>query len=259
MAARRLSIGATRRNARAAALSRRASWPVAALLVLAALVPLARGAAVQQHGFAFEEWVRATFFADYQPTSYTQRWDIPAAANRTHGGIPVNPKTARYGAPVDLGDALRQFDIDEPFLLIVGYWQQEGREKSFVNIVAARVEPAQWRQLWGGITRADLERLDAVIKDRSLSPFQARSAARQLKQRAPFCDAIIQVNPKIDSKVQRRLQCSLRFEDVFRHLAIDAPSAPQPNPRLWGVACPTTIASPARTRSTPAIDDAALR
>ena len=77
------------------------------LLLAALLAGTLAAQEVQQHGLAFERWVRTTFFPGYLPASYTQRWDIPAAANRDHGGVPVNPKAAKYGAPVDLGDALR--------------------------------------------------------------------------------------------------------------------------------------------------------
>jgi len=216
---------------------------VAGLLIAGAL---ATAQEVQRHGLVFEEWVRSTFFGGYQPAAYTQPWDIPAVANREHGGVPVNPKATKYGSPIDLGDALRQWRIEEPFLLVVGFWQQDGDEKRFVNIVAPRVEPAKWRRLWFPIELADLEKLDAVIKDRSLTPEQARAAAQKIKRAPPFTQAIIQVNPKIDAHTQRRLQCSLRFEDVFKQLAPGAIQAPQERPELWGVEFPQPIASKTR-------------
>ena len=203
-------------------------------VLLAAWCP-ARAQEVQLHGLVFEQWVRATFFDGYAPPSYTQKWDIPAAVNKAHGGVPVNPKATKFGTPVDMGDALRQFDIDEPFVVVIGYWRQDGDEKRFVNIVAPRIEPAQWKKLWGAVTRADLERLDAVIKDKSLSPAQARAAAQKIKRAPPFTDAIMVVNPKIDGKSQRRLQCSLRFEDVFKYLAPEADAHEQKAPKLWSV------------------------
>jgi hypothetical protein len=208
--------------------------------------PLGRAQEVQQHGVAFERWVRDTFFAGYQPAQYTQKWDIPAAVNAAHGGVPVNPKAVKYGTPVDLGDALRQFAIDEPFILVLGFWRQEGADKRFVKILAPRIEPARWRELWGPVTRADLERLDAVIKDRSLTPEQARAAALKIKQAPPFTLSTIVVNPKIDSKTQRRLQCSLRFADVFKHLAPNESPKPDVHPALWGIEFPGPIASKAR-------------
>lgn len=205
----------------------------------------------QAHGLVFEAWVRDTFFDGYRPPGYTQKWDIPADVNRDHGGIPVNPKATKYHTPVDLGDALRQFDINEPFLLVIGYWEQTGPTKRFVNIVAARVEPATWRQLWGDLRREDLERLDALIKDRTQPPAEVRRAAQALKRTEPYANSIIVLNPKIDANGQRRLQCSLRFEDVFRYLAPDASRARQTPPQLWGVAFTEAITSAPRGASPP--------
>src|ERR1051326_9047251 len=148
---------------------------------------------VQLHGLVFEQWVRDTFFDHYDPPSYTQKWDIPAATNQTHGGVPVNPKATKYGTPVDLGDALRQFTIDEPFILVIGFWQQTGDEKRFVNIVAPRIEPAAWKKLWGPVTLADLARLDAGIDRKSLTPEQARGAALKIKSGPPFSQSVIVV------------------------------------------------------------------
>jgi hypothetical protein len=200
-------------------------------------------AEVQQHGVVFEKWIRDTFFEGYKPESYTQKWDIPAAVNTRYGGVPVNPKAAKYRTPVDLGDALRQYDVAEPFVLVIGYWEQDGERKRYVNIVAPQVEPAMWRKLWGAVTRADLERLDAVIKDRTLTPAEARERAQEIKNAPPFSEAVMRVNPKIDSKTQRRLQCSLRFEDVFKWLAPAASAEVQKEPKLWGVAYPGEVES----------------
>jgi hypothetical protein len=218
------------------------AFAVRALLLVAPIVT-ASAQEVQEHGLIFETWVRATFFDGYRPPNYTQKWDIPAAVNKNFGGVPVNPKATKYGTPVDLGDALRQYRIDEPFILVVGFWRQEDAEKRFVNIISPRIDPLTWRKLWGPITLADLERLDAVIKDKSLTPEQARTAALKIKNAPPFTQAIMVVNPKIDSKTQRRLQCSVRFNDVFKHLVPGGNPAVQEQPALWGVPFPRTVTS----------------
>jgi hypothetical protein len=216
-------------------------------ILLTVAIPSVRADEVQQHGLVFETWIRDTFFDGYKPPGYTQKWDIPAEANRRHGGVPVNPKAAKYRTPVDLGDALRQYDIAEPFILVVGFWIQDGGEKRFVNIVAPQITPEAWRKLWGPVTRADLEKLDAIIKDKSLDYREARKQAHAMKSRPPFTEAIIQVNPKIDSKSQRRLQCSLRSDDLFKHLAPDAPTGVLKTPSLWGVPFTSTVTSGSRS------------
>lgn len=212
---------------------------------------LLRAAEVQVHGLVFERWVCDRFFDGYRPDNYTQKWDVPADANRLAdpalAGLPVNPKATRLGAPVGLGDALRQYDIAEPFILVLGYWEQDGPErKRFVKILAPRVEPSVWRALWGPVTRADLERLDAAIKDRSIDAAEARRRARAMKARPPFSECVFVLNPKIDEKGQRRLQCSLRYEDVIARLAPGAKAGPDETPSLWGAPFPAEIESPPR-------------
>lgn len=200
---------------------------------------------VQQHGLVFEQWVREIFFNGYRPKSYTQKWDIPADVNTAHGGVAVNPKAVKYGTPVDLGDALRQYEIDVSFILVLGFWQQEGDEKRFTNIVAPLITPEQWRKLWGSVAYADILKLDALIKDKGRSIEETRKLALKMKNSPPFTTAVIQVNPKIDAQ-QRRLQCSLHFADVFKHLAPDADPRPQENPTLWGVPFAARVASKPR-------------
>ena len=209
---------------------------------------------VQSHGLLFEQWLRDTFFGGYTPKGYTQKWDIPAEANSDHGRIPVNPKAIKYGTPIDFGDALRQFEIvekGERFLLIVGFWDQASKsEKKWVNVQAVEIKPADWARLWSPVTRNDLNRLIAVIKDKSLSIEEARERAKQIKNQPPFTEAIMQVNPKIDGS-QRRLQCSVRFDDFFKHLAPTSDAARQDQPKVFGMPIPRQFESEAR-KITPA-------
>jgi hypothetical protein len=212
--------------------------------------PEARCAEEQVHGVVFEQWIRDTFFNGYKPRSYTQKWDIPADKNTEHGGLPANPKAIKYGMPVDMGDALRQFSVaedDQKFSIIVGFWDQNGENKKWVNGVVAEVSPETYRQLWSPITREDLEKLDAVVKDKSLSLEEARTQAQKIKSRSPFAKAIIQVNPKLDAK-QRRLQCSIRFGDFFHFLAPNAESLRQEKPMIWEVPMPDAFKSPPRRK-----------
>ena len=199
------------------------------------------GTETQSHGVIFEAWLREKFFAGYRPGSYTQKWDIPAEANRGHGGIPVNPKAIKWGSPVDLGDALRQWDIAEKgerFLLIVGFWEQaEPGLKRFVRVEAVEVTPEIYRRLWSPITLADLRAIDALVKDRSQPVIDVRKAAQAMKKKPPFSESVMQVNPKIDAH-QRRVQCSLRFGDFFHFLAPGATPEKVASPTLWGQPLP---------------------
>jgi len=201
---------------------------------------------VQSHGLIFENWINDTFFDGHRP-DYTGKWDVPGKLNKERGGIPVNPKAIKDRTSVDMGDALRQFDVDEPFWLVIGYWEQQGPKKYMVRILAERIDPEVWRSFWHPIRREDLERLDAVIKDRSLDYREARKQAHAIKNAPPFTEAIMVVNPKIDSRGQRRLQCSLRYRDLVEHLLKGKEPVKSDSPQLWGATFPNPIASPPRT------------
>jgi len=119
--------------------------------------------------------------------------------------------------------------------------------KRFVNIVAPVITPETMKKLWGEVTRADLERLDSLIKDTSLDYKEVRIQAQAMKKTHPFNTTIITLNPKIGSTGQRRLQCSLSFTKVFKYLAPDADREIQDPPELWGEPLTITVASKPRT------------
>ncbi|MGA0849949.1 MAG: hypothetical protein ACO3RX_08350, partial [Chthoniobacterales bacterium] len=151
----------------------------------------------------------------------------------------------QYGEPVLLGDALRQYDINEPFLLIVGFWEQDGRGKKFVQSLVARVEPDQWRQLWAPVTRQDLEALDQLVKDTSRPMAEVRQEVLRRKKQPPFSQAVIQLNPKIDAS-QRRLQCSISYVRLFKNLAPGRDRKRQAFAEIFGRRIPPIPASPPR-------------
>ena len=70
--------------------------------------------------------------------------DVPSALNvsiTVPGALrklPVSIKTCKYGSSIGFGDALRQFENEEDFLLIVGFWKQAGAFKNFVAVEAAK-------------------------------------------------------------------------------------------------------------------------
>ena len=215
---------------------------VVALFFLAFAAPL-RAAEVQSHGYYFEKWVRDTFFDGYVSPNYTAEWDIEKAANKKYGGVPVSVKFTKYGTPVDLGDAVRQFNVNEKFMIVIGYWKQEGDRKRIVQIIAPVVTPEQWHKLFEPIAKDDLLKLDATVKNRDLTPQQASLEATKIKHAAPFTEATMTLNPKIDTKGQRRLQCSLSFKLVFKHLVPELDSAPQDKPQLFGIEAPPPFVS----------------
>jgi len=201
---------------------------------------------VQGHGNVFERWVRETFFDEYKAPSGTGKWDVSKEANKRHGGVPVSIKCVGYGSSIGLAGALRQFHIEEDFLFIAGFWKKEGDKKRIVNIVAAPVSPTLWRSLWEPVSLDQLQDLDALIKNRANECQQVRAQAQGIKTQPPFTQAQISVNPKIDCKGQRRLQCSLSFSTFFSHIAPNWDKKPVERPTLFGVEALEPILSGSR-------------
>lgn len=206
---------------------------------------------VQSHGFTFEQWVRDTLFDGYAG-DYGQEWDVPARITRGAGlpaeirGLPVSIKTAKFGSPISLGDILRQRMISRSFLMVVGFWHQRSTEqKRFEEIGWVKFSVSSWQMLWGGLTPKQLGELDAKVK--SFGPGRHREA----RQFAKGWKAIHQershivINPKIDSKNQRRIQCSLPFK-LFWEYAGREPQR-HDRPLLFGRAFDNPVMSPPRS------------
>ncbi|MDE3066369.1 MAG: hypothetical protein KGJ60_02345 [Verrucomicrobiota bacterium] len=84
----------------------------------------------QQHGFAFQKWTieLAKYLYEVKngkppaaETGYTDEWDLPASLNPNPADGPVSVKTAKWNSSIGFGDARRQFQIAQPFTLVVGF------------------------------------------------------------------------------------------------------------------------------------------
>ena len=203
---------------------------------------------VQLHGFDFENWIKKTFFADFR-VSYSSKWDVPAEFNsleivsKEFRNLPVSIKTCKNRCPIGFGDALRQFKNEEDFLLIVGFWEQSGGDKNFVAVEAVKVTASDWRNLFEPLTEAELRLLNSTIKNKETHYAEVRKTAKEIKRKFPTMKMIL--NPKIDSKSQRRLQCSLPF-NVFWDDFVKSESVRNVECSLFGERVPNPFVSGAR-------------
>jgi hypothetical protein len=110
--------------------------------------------------------------------------------------------------------------IDEDFVMIVGFWNQvSAGEKNFTAIRAARFKVADWKRLWRSYDLDSVLSLDRAIKNMDISSGEAHEIADNWKTKnKPKDDLCLRINPKIDSKKQRRIQCSLPFQAFWNHI-----------------------------------------
>jgi hypothetical protein len=131
--------------------------------------------------------------------------------------------------------------------MITGFWwQRSPGEKWFEEIGVALFIRISWAALWGRLSLKQLSQIDKVVKNLKDPPGSVREKAREWKRATPaVATSRIIVNPKIDSKNQRRIQCSLPFDEFWRQVGREP--AKQDQPALFGFAFPNPVQSASRT------------
>jgi hypothetical protein len=177
----------------------------------------------QLHGLTLEDFVRKSGKfpgAEKQLCSPTAKVDIPAGFD-PQNGLPTSIKATKRSV-IDLGDARRiwQQIQAEPLRFLIGRYAQFTNKKTFGEILEIHTSPCMAQDLLGDISLKDVEYFHRGI---GLSNFpkgehaRARRWAKEHKSLLENRIGAIHLHPKIDSKSQRRLQCSI---DIKRLEAI---------------------------------------
>jgi hypothetical protein len=164
----------------------------------------------QKHGFTFENEVLKAYGLDPARLSYTRAHDIPAELN-TKEGKNISIK-ASGSKSVDMGDVLRIFaetSSPEPILLTVLFYQQDGDKKKLKEIHQVDLTNSH-AILFGTVTKEELQDYVKLVKaiPHGAPSLETRdtyiTAAQTLNRKMGY----VHVRPKVDSKSQRRVQCS---------------------------------------------------
>ncbi len=167
----------------------------------------------QLHGKKFEDFVKGCGRfpgSSDSGRSATASFDIEAQFDRERG-LPTSIK-ATGNKLIGLSDARRFWTIDQPIRMIVGAYRQLPDRKAFSVVHEFLLSPEALGSLRGCVTLNEVRELHEGI---SLTRFQlggesnARAWVRAAKAVIENRLGAIRLNPKIDSKGQRRLQCSV--------------------------------------------------
>jgi len=180
---------------------------------------------VQKHGFTWEKELLHNVYGatteEMQAIPYTNKSDLPGALNRLTPGCDISVKTSGNLNAVCMGDAIRVFDAVLSGHLLhmtaVHYTQNdETKTKKVLHITEVDLT-ASSAELFGTVTRAQLEELDLAVK--SVPPKRVPTPEEYAHMYA-IRDAL-QVNSgamhldiKCD-KTQSRLQCSFNRFRAF--------------------------------------------
>lgn len=195
---------------------------------------------VQSHGFKWEKEICINVYGataeEMKGIKYNSKMDLPGQFNRLNENCDISVKTTGSPNTVCMGDCLRVFDAvflqhddhddvgsgggsGAPLHLTVIHYTQcdETRCKKVRSIIEVDLTNSR-TELFGTVTRAQLEELDALVKSipQKRKPTNEEHASMYALRDAlqAQCGAIY-LNIKCDSKSQRRLQCSFNQFQKF--------------------------------------------
>ena len=176
---------------------------------------------VQAHGNYFEDIKirELTGFSkdeydSMKDNGYTSSMDI---VKGLYSDRDVSVKTAK-GRKVDCGDILRRRSETE-YDIIIGVWNQVGDKKIFHTEYTFHVKPEHETLLWGKMSYEKLREFNDYIKSipEGRTAQQNTKVERQLlKTITEDANAQMKIHPKVDSKKQRRVQCSFNIDKLIK-------------------------------------------
>lgn len=168
----------------------------------------------QLHGKFFENLVKDTYlYGKEDGVKAIDAFDIKSCSET--GGVPVSIKMTKTGT-IGLADACRIFMIEHDFRMVVARYKQEGEMKVVTEIIEFNITGEEWRNIKGDIPNELVFEFRECIKMfPSGSHEEARKYASSSRQFVSNnFNSKIALCPKIDSKSQRRLQCSIGIETL---------------------------------------------
>jgi hypothetical protein len=182
---------------------------------------------VQNHGVLFEDSIIRAITGlskdEYQTlleNAYTASMDVVKGIKSDTN---YSVKVSKDGKSIGCGDIIRfiRHSRDDEFTMVVGSWQQISPTiKQYNCIYEFNITPADYTKLWNRITEEVMQPFVDYVK--SIEPGKpAQLANRKIwkERRQAIYDACGQglcaIDAKIDSKNQRRVQCSIKIDKLI--------------------------------------------
>lgn len=171
----------------------------------------------QLHGFTFESLIISEFNL-VKDAKYTSKWDA-----YTELDIPVSIKSTKT-RNLGLGDPFKFFEVKSSFNLIVVCYTQLNLKKEISKVLNVLMSIEFIKKHFVEELLDDLAKLNLMIK--SVPPGPVSRATREtifnfkkdLEGKFLNFNSNLKLNPKLDSKSQRRLQCTLDLDIILTEL-----------------------------------------
>ena len=176
---------------------------------------------VQAHGNYYEDLktrqITGLGKAEYdslKESGYTSGMDIMKGLLSAYD---YSIKTSK-GNKVDCGDILRRRQ-ETDYNLVVGCYSQVGDNKVFYSEYTFYIRPEHERKLWGRMNYNQLAEYVDYIKNIPAgknAQQETKTERTVLKNCIEDKNALVKIHPKVDSKKQRRVQCSVKINELIR-------------------------------------------
>lgn len=165
---------------------------------------------VQQHGFLFENEVRRVFGLSFERIN-TCKFDIPKSLNRLNPRENISVKVSGSGV-LYCSDILRFFNMDfkDTNTIICGRYTQHNDYKKVHTVAEIYHTRALHDRLFGTCSWDELDDYAKYIK--TVSPQDSPEYLAKKNEIQNKHNMQLVINPKVDSKDQRRVQCSFPFK-----------------------------------------------
>ena len=175
---------------------------------------------VQAHGNSYENDVimsRTGYTKDEYDAlkggGYTDEFDLVSGLIVDYNG---SVKSTGNNT-IDCADIQKKMDHTE-YNLIVGQYDQVGDSKVFHTEYEFYITPADYGVLWGKMKKEHIDAFVGYVKSipKGKEAQQETKVARKVfKEEIEDKQALYTINAKVDSKSQRRVQCSLKISELI--------------------------------------------
>ena len=167
----------------------------------------------QKHGFDFENEIRTKVFNLNEEINNLNIYDIPAKDNKFNNNENISIKITQN--VIFCSDILRfyNYDFNQQNTIIVGKYTQIGEIKNINEIIEIDYNQELHTYLFGTITKEIIEKYIQMIKaipNGKVTKDDRDYYINFKKKLMKDYSMNICINPKVDSRNQRRVQCSIK-------------------------------------------------
>ena len=176
---------------------------------------------VQAHGNYYEDLktrqitgLSKVYYDSLKENGYTSGMDI------MKGLLSISDYSIKTtnGNKIDCGDVLRRRQ-ETDYILVVGVYSQVGENKVFHTEYTFYIKPEHEQKLWGRMNYNQLAEYVDYIKNIPAgkeAQQETKTERTVLKNCIEDKNALVKIHPKVDSKKQRRVQCSLNIKELLK-------------------------------------------